>query len=453
MQSNLIDSLNSDGSGLYDLTKSYVQQELNQVDGGQVQSALPDGLPSVTPDPPKTAPPAPAPCPTCVRLSRELADLRGKLVALELRLAFSWFSSSQTKAKLRTDIAQAKTKIAATEAALKTARAAAQQAWLAEGPSWGRTSLRPTRSRRAMLPDDMPMLFGEGKRPAAGGAFRLGKAQLIELAQQPDGSNPLGALMDDTWNLWAQGRVTGATDRLAAFNSLGFHGSIGADYRFMPWMTAGLALGADTNETKQWTRGGRAGAIGFSAVPYLGIRLSPNVVASAYAGAATVRYDANPVARVSAAYSGTRLFTGGSLTGRWRDGPWRFQPELSILYGSEALSAYVDSSGTSVPAIVVQAGRVSVGPEIGYRWSNPEDGWQIEPFLRARLNVDYINNGQVFLNGALVGTRGPASGSIATGLSYVEGGRITTRIEGSYDSIGVQGLDVWSAMLRLGLRF
>ncbi|MCX7360811.1 MAG: hypothetical protein NTV97_02840 [Alphaproteobacteria bacterium] len=43
--------------------------------------------------------------------------------------------------------------------------------------------------------------------------------------------------------------------------------------------------------------------------------------------------------------------------------------------------------------------------------------------------------------------------SVAPCLSYVEGGRITTRIEGSYDSIGVQGLDVWSAMLRLGLRF
>jgi len=320
--------------------------------------------------------------------------------------------------------------------------------------------LRATRSVRDLVPEEMlashemMMSLGEKrKRPATGHAFDIGKAELIELAQQPDGFNPIHALLGEKWNVWGQGRFTGSNDALAASSSLGFNASAGADYRLLPWMLAGLSVGVESNEMKQAFAGARTGAVGVSATPYLGFRLDSNLFAAAFAGVTALSYNSNPQAGISASYTGTRAFVGGSLTGSWRDGPWRFEPGISILYGVESLAGYTDSAGTFVPTITPQAGRVSVGPEIGRTWVDPDGGWRIEPYLRAKLNLDYIDNRQVFLNGELVGTRGSASGAMGGGLTYVGAGGTSARVEASYDSIGVQGLDAWSATMRIGWSF
>jgi hypothetical protein len=314
--------------------------------------------------------------------------------------------------------------------------------------------LLPDRSLRRSLPMEMMMSVAPQRTtPAGSGGFSLSKDDLIQLAQRPDGPNRVREALGANWNIWAEGRVTGNTDTVAASNSFGFNGSVGADYKLKPWMTVGLSLGVETASSYQWAVLGQTNSAGISAVPYLGLRLDPNVFASVYLGVTGLGYSAVLQPGNTATYGGTRVYFGGSLTGSWQDGPWRFEPTVSITYGSENQTGYTDSFGTAVPGQVIQFGRITAGPEVGYTFRDPDGEWQLEPYLRAQLNVDYATNEQVFLNGLLVNTRGVASGTMAGGVKYQGNGRFSARAEGSYESIGTLGLDAWSAMVHVNWAF
>ncbi len=313
-------------------------------------------------------------------------------------------------------------------------------------------SLMPRRPVRQSVPDELMSFDIEPKRerPAS---VRVTTEDLIQLAQKPDGSNSVREALAGKWNVWGEGRITGAYDSVASTNGQGFVGNVGVDYKFKPWLAAGMSVGVETFENKIGGFGGRVGTVGVSAVPYVGIRLDPNLFLSGFAGITGITYDSNPSATISARYGSTRLFLGSALTGVWHEGPWRFQPSVNLVYGSESQSAYIDTAGTSVPGQVVQYGRATAGPEVGYTF-RPSDGtWSLEPFALARFNLDFATDERIYLNGLQVATRGTASGSAGGGFSFKTRDGFSARLQGSYDSIGVQGLDIWNAMLRLNWNF
>ena len=257
------------------------------------------------------------------------------------------------------------------------------------------------------------------------------------------------------WNVWLEGRAIGATDSLAQASSLGFIGSTGADYKVLPWLALGLSVGAETFETKFGTAGVRSGTVGVSAIPYIGIRLHENVYASAFVGLTKINYNTNPGAGISAHFNGLRTLVGGALTGIWKEGAWRFQPTLAGTYGSEAQEAYTDTGGNAVAAQTVSYGRISAGPEVGYAFRFDENGLTVEPFVLAKANLDMASSNAVLLNGQSVvlrpGTLG--SGTLGGGIDLRFDSGYYLRVQASYDSIGVSGLDVWSGVIRGGLRF
>lgn len=217
----------------------------------------------------------------------------------------------------------------------------------------------------------------------------------------------------------------------------------------------GLSVGAETFETKFGTLGVRSGSVGVSAIPYVGIRLHDNIYASAFVGLTKINYNTNPGAGINAHFNGLRTLVGGALTGVWRDGPWRFQPTLSGTYGTETQEAYTDSASNAVASQTVSYGRVSAGPEVGYAFRFEEQGLSLEPFVLAKANLDMASSNAVSLNGQSVvlrpGTLG--SGSVGGGFDLRFDSGYYMRIQASYDSIGVSGLDVWSGVIRGGLRF
>jgi hypothetical protein len=257
------------------------------------------------------------------------------------------------------------------------------------------------------------------------------------------------------WNVWLEGRVVGAVDSLAATNAVGFVGSTGADYKVLPWLALGLSVGAESFETKFGTQGVRAGTLGFTAMPYVGFRLADNLFASAFVGVSTIAYNSNPLANVSAYFNATRLMLGGALTGVWREGPWRLQPTVYGTYGTETQNNYTDSAGNSVPSQTLTYGRIGAGPEVGYTFRPNDAGWSVEPFVLARANLDFASSNASVLNGQSVvlrpGTLGSGSTGLGTNVNLDNG--VYFRAQGSYDSIGVLGLDVWSGVLRAGLTF
>ncbi len=257
------------------------------------------------------------------------------------------------------------------------------------------------------------------------------------------------------WNVWLEGRAVGAIDSLAQTNSLGFVGSAGGDYKVLPWLALGLSVGAETFETKFGNLGVRAGTVGVSAVPYVGIRLDDNIFATGFVGLTRITYNTNPAAGINASFNALRVLVGGSLTGIWREGAWRFQPSVGGTYGRETQNSYVDSANNNVAGQVVSYGRLSVGPEVGYTFTFNDKSLSVEPFVLGRANLDFASSNAVLLNGQSVvlrpGTLG--SGTVGGGVEMRFDAGYYVRAQGSYDSIGVTGLDAWSALIRGGLRF
>jgi hypothetical protein len=239
------------------------------------------------------------------------------------------------------------------------ARTAAQLSSDPEGRG-GRIEQASASSGYTLVPE---MSVGGAQPSAKAPDISLGTRDLAEMCAPGDGT---GGTFDQKWNVWLEGRVVGASDSVLQNNVFGFNGSGGTDYKLQPWLALGLAVGVETYETKFGTSGTRAGTVGLSLMPYVGVRLSDNVTASAFTGFTHINYNTSPGAGITAQFEALRLMMGGAVTGVWREENWRFQPSLSGTFGSETQNAYVDSQANAIGAQTLYYGRVSAGPEIGY---------------------------------------------------------------------------------------
>jgi Autotransporter beta-domain len=441
--------------------------ETTRIHGNAISTAVTSALR------PRTG--GPKPCPVCDQLRQQISALQRKIGDDDATIAEinTMLKGAGGRADagivlqemgriedLKADIKQLDAQITQLEDDLSAAQAAANEGASLPYSEWRKPeieqSLMPRQSLRSTIRDQLPadmLAFDDAPKRSGPTSFSLGRDELIQLAQRPDGSNSLREALSGQWNIWTEGRFTGATDSLANTASIGFVGTLGADYRFRPWLTAGLSLGFETAQTKTSAPGGGIGAFGITALPYVGVRLDPHVFVSFFAGVTGLSYNATPGTGITAAYGGTRLFTGGSLTGVWQDGPWRLQPGVSFTYGSEAQTSYTDSAGTFVSGQTVQFGRASAGPEVGYTFRDPAGAWSVEPYLRGQFNLDFATDERVFLNGLVISTRSGGSGTVAGGVQWQTGARFNGKLEASYDSIGVTGLDLWSALFHFNWSF
>jgi hypothetical protein len=258
------------------------------------------------------------------------------------------------------------------------------------------------------------------------------------------------------WNAWAEGRVIGLTDSIARQSTLGFAGTAGVDYKFQPWLAVGLSLGVENYETRFNLPGVHSGQTGVTVLPYLGMRLTDNVFAEGFVGLTKLYYNVTPGTNITGTFDSLRFFFGGALSGVWHDGNWRFQPSILGAWGSETQNAYTDSNNTFVPTQTITFGRIGAGPEIGYTFKDDRRGWSFEPFGLAKFNVDFSSTPIYTFYGltpvvARSGTQ--ASGQVGGGMAMLLDEGFYLRVQASYDSIGVPGLDVWSGRIRAGKTF
>ena len=308
-------------------------------------------------------------------------------------------------------------------------------------------------SQQATRPMTIPSAVHRGQA-APIPQFSVNARDLIEFCDAADGTSAACEMLGKTWNAGCTA-MSSAPSIAGGQQALGFVGSAGVDYKFLPWLAIGMSVGAETFETKLGTVGVRSGTIGISAAPYIGIRLDDNIFASIFAGLTSINYNNSPAVAVTAQFNALRVFFGGALTGVWREGAWRFQPTLSGAYGSEAQNAYTNSTGNAVQAQTVTYGRISARPEIGYMFRRDDRNWWMEPFVLAKANLDFASSNAVTLNGLAVtlrpGTLG--SGSLGFGVDTRFERGFFLRLQGSYNSIGVTGLDIWTGLIRGGMTF
>jgi hypothetical protein len=319
-----------------------------------------------------------------------------------------------------------------------------------------RTALAETeQARRAMQAETAPTTDGE-RRQTPPSSFGIHSSDLIDLCESDEAQfNPAVEMLGRKWNVWMEGKLVGAWDSLAQTNSTGFIGAAGVDYKVRPWLAVGMSVGVETFETKFGFNSVRLGSVGLSAVPYVGFRLSDNVFASAFVGLTQITYNSNPQLGDTANFTALRVMFGGSLFGQWQYGDWRVRPILSASYASESQVGYTDSLGNVVSGQTVTYGRVSAGPEVGYTFWGPERTWSVQPYVLAKANLDFASSNAVLLQGQSVvlrpGTLGSGSAGLGVDTRFSSG--FYLRVQGSYDSIGVTGLDVLTGMIRGGITF
>ncbi len=274
-----------------------------------------------------------------------------------------------------------------------------------------------------------------------------------ELAQA-NPYNPVTAL-GKKWNVWLEGRAIGAYDNLAQSNSFGLVGAVGMDYKVTPWIAVGMSVGLESFYTKFGSFGATLGSTGITVMPYVGFHLADHVYASAFVGLTQIAYAGTPTAGDSSNFTALRVMVGGSLFGNWQFGPWRVKPTLAATYGSESQNGYTDSLGNAVTGQTVTYGRIGAGPEVGYSFTAPDNSWVVEPFVLANANLNFASSNSTILQGQSVvlrpGTLG--SGQVGAGINARFTNGYYLRLQGSYDSIGVTGLDVFSGTIRGGVTF
>ena len=97
-------------------------------------------------------------------------------------------------------------------------------------------------------------------------------------------------------------------------------------------------------------------------------RLSENIFFDARAAWGESDNSINPLGFYTDSFETKRWLVRGNLTGNWNFGDWRLTPSVSVARIEEDQQAYIDSLGISIPGQNLALGRVTFGPEIGYRY-------------------------------------------------------------------------------------
>ena len=253
------------------------------------------------------------------------------------------------------------------------------------------------------------------------------------------------------WTVW-----TGASYASFAFGgaapaagSAG-QGSAGAAYRFSPYFTAGLAVGGERNRLNTEYNGGYLNSTGTTVAPYGSLRLAPNIVLNAAAGATFLNMSFSDGTR-TAQYDATRSFVAASLLGRWQYGAVRFSPSVNVVYGAVRAAGFTASDGMIFPGQTTHFGRISAGPEWGYKIPSAR-GW-IEPFAFAAVGYDLGNTSSVVLADGTVFSAGKFDEKIGGGLKASSFDGWVGSIRASYDRLGSESRNSWTAAASLRLPF
>jgi len=279
-------------------------------------------------------------------------------------------------------------------------------------------------------------------------------------AQVPgSGSGRLPGLRTDpraTWSMWAEGIFTSFDRRGAAatdghiVNLMG-----GVDYRFSRQLVAGAALGYEDQRFDTSFNAGRLRGRGATLAAYAGYLLSPqlNLMASVSAGAAFLNYDVLN-SGVSGSYDAQRAFVTASLIRNWYSGPWRVTPRATLFYANEWRNGFTFSDGTRQPYATVNIGRLSLGPEAGYRILTLDGSAILEPSGFIALDCDLTQQQSIVAANGIVVTDNACGGRVGGGLNVsIPDQRLSGLFGFSYNSLFRSEQNSWTLSGRLGREF
>ena len=261
----------------------------------------------------------------------------------------------------------------------------------------------------------------------------------------PDAPMGLGATSRSTidrraepsrFDVWAEGAMAYYSDNSIGASQQG-HAALlymGVDYRIRPAILLGALVQLDWVSESTSGLGMSASGQGWMAGPYVSVRLTRNLFLDARAAWGQSDNRVDPLGVYMDKFSTERSLVSAKLTGNWTYGNLRFRPSAEIVYFHETQEAYTNQINIQIPEQSVSLGRLSVGPEIGYRFQQ-DNGATFEPYFGVKGIWDFDKTADTTVAGIAVG-HDPFHVMVELGATYATPSGISLRGSLAYDGIG-----------------
>ena len=290
-------------------------------------------------------------------------------------------------------------------------------------------------------------------------------ARKIREAQEGDGtkssfgSDPYLApylMTRPGWDLWIEGQITRYSDDEGGRDRDGTFGIvyIGADYALAPGVIVGALVQIDhtDHDIKSDDLRGNIEGTSWMVGPYFGAKISDNLIFDARAawGRSTndIELDSTDSEFRTGDFDMERYLATAKLTGMYHYDGWRISPHVGVAWGNQDSDAFNNSIGQSVGSTDVSLGRVTFGPEFGYK-QTLEDGSVIEPHI-AIEGIWQFDGHEIDFGDSTVKTD-DFRAKVEGGIIYATPDGYKFRAAGSYDGIGDDSFDAWSAKAWLNI--
>ena len=214
-------------------------------------------------------------------------------------------------------------------------------------------------------------------------------------------------------------------------------------------MLVGALVQFDWMEDSSSTLNSSVDGEGWMAGPYVSTRLSENIFFDARAACGESDNSINPLGFYTDTFETKRWLVRANLTGNWNFGDWRLTPSVSVARIEEDQQAYIDSLGISIPGQNLALGRVTFGPEIGYRYF-ASDGSIIEPHMALQGLWDFEKPDTLTLGSEVVGPD-DFRGKLEAGIMFMMPEGASVRATGSYDGIGSDDFHAYGGQMWVNL--
>jgi hypothetical protein len=226
---------------------------------------------------------------------------------------------------------------------------------------------------RSRLADDM----GQSRLSFATSLSQMLVAQAREqrsLERENSGDGPMGLgarspnysprISMPSLDVWVEGHLAvfdddlGKADRSGQFSIL----YAGADYLIKPGVLIGALVQYDRMDDKSTKLNTEIKGDGWMIGPYMGIRLSQNLMFDARAAWGQSDNHVNPIGLYTDSFSTDRWLARANLTGHWMFGNWRLTPSAAIIHVEETQHSYTDTLGVLISSQKASLGRVTSVP-------------------------------------------------------------------------------------------
>ena len=223
----------------------------------------------------------------------------------------------------------------------------------------------------------------------------------------------------------------------------------GADYLVMPGLLVGAILQFDQMDEKSVRLNSDVSGHGWMAGPYVAARLLPNLYFDGRIEWGESTNTVKPFNTFADKFTTDRWLVRADLTGNWEWDHFRFTPSAGITYFEDDQKAYVDSNGIAIAGHTATLGRVTFGPEFGYRFKL-EDGTTAEPFVSIQGLWDFEKQGAPIVAGS-IGSGSDLRAKVQGGVSFVAPSGYTLRASGGVDGLGDDKFEAYSGQLWINM--